>query len=55
MNLASRGLRDLDAGAQPIADAAELARVRAQARKVLIESVVLGVVLTALGLLLPRL
>lgn len=38
MRLASRGLRDLGDGLQRIEDEAELATVRAQARKVLFKS-----------------
>ena len=37
MKLASRGQRDLDAGPEVIVDAAEVARVRRQAREVYIE------------------
>lgn len=53
MALASRGQRDMDQGPEAIADAAELARVRAQARKVHLESLVAAAVLTALGLAIP--
>lgn len=53
MSLASRGLRDLDSGSETIGDAAELAAVRAQARRVNIKSVITGLVFTALSLLLP--
>jgi len=38
MRLASRGLRDLGSGVERIGDTAELAIVRAQARRVLIKS-----------------
>jgi hypothetical protein len=38
--LASRGLRDLDAGPERIEDATELAAVRGQARRVLFKSFV---------------
>ena len=53
MNLASRGLRDLDNGRESISDAAELAQVRRQARRVYLESVLAAVVLTALSLAVP--
>lgn len=52
--LASRGRRDMDDGATEIGDKAELARVRAQARKVHIESLVAAVALTALIYVVPR-
>jgi hypothetical protein len=54
VRLAARGLRDLDGGAETIGDASELAQVRRQARKVWIQSVVVGAVLTVLTLLVPR-
>lgn len=38
MRLASRGLRDLDGGPERIEDGAELAVLRAQARRVLLQS-----------------
>ena len=38
MRLASRGLRDMDGGPERIEDGAELAAVRAQARRVLYKS-----------------
>jgi len=53
VGLASRGQRDMDQGPETIADATELARVRAQARKVHLESLVAAAVLTALGLVIP--
>jgi hypothetical protein len=50
VNLASRGLRDLDDGngKQKIDDAAELAQVRRQARKVYVKSFALAAVMLAL-------
>jgi len=39
MRLASRGLRDLDGRPERIGDSAELAVVRAQARRVFVQSV----------------
>jgi len=53
VGLASRGLRDMDAGIERISDEVELLSVRAQARRVLLESLVATVVTTALALLLP--
>jgi hypothetical protein len=53
MRLASRGLRDLDGGPQRIGDAAELAVVRAQARRVLAQSAAATIAVTALLLALP--
>ena len=50
MKLASRGQRDMDTGPQAIADAAELAQVRRQARAVYSKSFVSAAVLTALTL-----
>ncbi|HZE93283.1 MAG TPA: hypothetical protein VEZ49_01155 [Gemmatimonadales bacterium] len=49
MKLASRGQRDMDAGAQAIADAVERAQVRRQARAVYFKSFVAAAVLTALA------
>ena len=49
MTLASRGQRDMDTGAQAIADAAELAQVRRQARAVYLRSFVAAALLTALA------
>jgi hypothetical protein len=53
VRLASRGLRDLDSGPEPIQDEAELAAVRAQASTVLMASLVAAVVVSAAALLLP--
>ena len=49
MNLAARGLRDLDSGSQNITDTAELAQVRLQARKVMLKALVFAVVVTAVA------
>ena len=52
MRLASRGLRDMGAGVEPIRDEAELAAVRAQARRVLYKSfLAAGAVMVVLVLL----
>ncbi|HSR91690.1 MAG TPA: hypothetical protein VLK88_10320 [Gemmatimonadales bacterium] len=48
MRLAARGLRDLDSGTESIADHAELAQVRRQARVVHMKSFVTAALLTAL-------
>jgi len=49
VKLAARGQRDLDTGPEPIADVAELAQVRRQARAVHIKSLATAAVLTALA------
>jgi hypothetical protein len=54
VNLASRGLRDLDSGAEPITDPDELAQVRRQARRVYLKGLAAGVLLTALSFAIPR-
>jgi len=51
--LASRGLRNMDSGEEKIEDANELARVRAQARKVYVQSAVFAIFVTIVVLLLP--
>ncbi|MGE0158173.1 MAG: hypothetical protein AB7T31_02105 [Gemmatimonadales bacterium] len=51
--LASRGVRDMDGGPETIADPAELAVVRAQARNVMVKSAVATLVVTVVALLLP--
>jgi hypothetical protein len=51
--LASRGLRNMDRGEETIEDANELARVRAQARKVYVQSALFAVAVTLVVLLLP--
>jgi hypothetical protein len=53
MRLASRGLRDLDGGPERIEEGAELDAVRAQARRVLVQSSAATLAATALGLTLP--
>lgn len=45
--LAARGLRNMDAGDEPIADASELRAVKAQARRVNIQAMALAATLTA--------
>ena len=47
--MASRGLRDLDGGAEKIGDAAELAQVKRQRKKVYVESLLTAVLLTLLA------
>jgi hypothetical protein len=51
VGLAARGRRDLDQGSEPIADPAELAQVRRQARKVYLQSALLAIGLTAVAIL----
>jgi hypothetical protein len=53
VGLASRGQRDMDTGAEVITDAAELAQVRAQARRVNLNSLLAASVCTALSLTWP--
>jgi hypothetical protein len=53
VGLASRGQRDMDSGAQAIADSAELTQVRRQARKVHVEALLVAVVLTVGVLAIP--
>lgn len=50
MRLAARGLRDMDAGTEPIANAVELSAVRRQARRVQWQSLISAALLTALYL-----
>ena len=54
MRLSARGQRDMDTGPEAITDAAVLAQVRRQARKVHLQSFLLAALLTAVALLLPR-
>ncbi|MFW6077983.1 MAG: hypothetical protein ACODAE_00070 [Gemmatimonadota bacterium] len=54
MRLASRGQRDMDAGPETITDAAELARVRRQARRVHVNSLAWAALLSALVVAVPR-
>jgi hypothetical protein len=51
--LAAKGVRNLDGGEQVITDEAELRQVKRQARGVQLRGLALGVVLTAVVLLLP--
>lgn len=51
MRLAARGTRDMDGGPERV-DPEEARRLRAQARRIYIASVVAALLLTGLGLLL---
>jgi hypothetical protein len=51
--LAAQGVRNMDAGAEAIEDAAELDAARAEARRVMVRSAIATAVVTALALLLP--
>jgi hypothetical protein len=51
VKLASRGLRDLDSGPHPIADAGEAAQIQRQAHAVYVKSMVSAAILTAIALL----
>ena len=48
MKLAARGLRDMDKGAEPVADPAERSRIRRQARIVHMKSLITAAILTAI-------
>ena len=49
--LAARGERDLDEGREQVSSAAELATIKAQARRVTVRSVVIAVLVTAIYVL----
>jgi hypothetical protein len=51
VKLAARGQRDMDGGPQEIPDAAELQKVRRQARVVYVKAAVTSSILTALALI----
>jgi hypothetical protein len=51
VRLASRGLRDLDSGTQPILDTEEKAQIQRQARAVYVKAFVSATILTAIALL----
>jgi hypothetical protein len=51
VRLASRGLRDLDSGPQPIGDAEERVQIQRQARAVYVKAFVSAAILTAIALL----
>jgi hypothetical protein len=51
--LASRGARNMDTGVEKLDDEVLMAQLRRLARKVYLESILAGVVLTALFLLIP--
>jgi hypothetical protein len=53
VNLASRGLRNMDTGKEKITDSLEVRALRQQARKVYLESLVAAVILTAASLAVP--
>ena len=54
MVLAARGTRNLDAGDEPVNDAAMEQQLRKQARKVYVESVAMALLLTAIAIFIPR-
>jgi hypothetical protein len=51
--LAKRGLRNMDSGEEKIEDADELARVRAQAGRVYVQSALFAILVTLAVLLIP--
>jgi hypothetical protein len=51
--LAARGMRNMDAGDEPIADALELRAVRAQARRVNLQASIVAAAVTAALVALP--
>jgi hypothetical protein len=53
VRLASRGLRDMDDGPEPVAEAAVVAAQRRQARRVQRQSLFAAALLTALYLFVP--
>jgi hypothetical protein len=53
VRLASRGLRDMDGGAETITDAGLAAQLRAQARRVYVQAFALAAFATAIVALLP--
>lgn len=53
MNLASRGLRDMDGGVERIEDAAVRAQVQRQARRVYLRGAAWALVWTAAALAVP--
>lgn len=55
MNLASRGLRDLDTGAEKITDEVERRALQVQGRRVLREAIVWAIVLTGVVTAIPSL
>jgi hypothetical protein len=52
VKLAARGLRDMDNGAEPITDPAELSQIRRQARLVHMKSLTTAAILTTILILL---
>src|SRR5262245_25238682 len=48
--LAAHGLKNMDAGNEPVADAFQLSRIRTQSRQVYVRSLVAAVLVTALTL-----
>ncbi|MGH7520610.1 MAG: hypothetical protein ACREMI_04985 [Gemmatimonadales bacterium] len=46
MRLAARGQRDMDSGSEPIQDAGDLRRIRRQALRVHLKSLIAAVLLT---------
>jgi len=53
VRLAARGARDLDGGEEIVSEPFLVAQLRRQARRVHIESALLGVALAGLALLIP--
>ncbi len=51
MRLAARGTRETANGEEPVRDPAEARLIRAQARRVQVESAIVGVLLTGLSML----
>jgi hypothetical protein len=51
VRLAARGARETDRGVEPVADPGEARALRAQARRIVMESFVLAALLTGLGVL----
>ena len=53
MNLAARGVRNMDAGIEPIEEEGVKAQLRRQARRVYVKAIVAAGVLTVVFLLIP--
>ncbi len=51
MSLAARGTRETDGGEEPVRDPAEARLLREQARRIHVEAVIVGALLTGLSVL----
>jgi hypothetical protein len=53
VTLAARGARNLDRGEEKVGDPEDIAEARSVARRIYVQSALVAVLVTALGLLLP--